>query len=228
LGERFTSVAVCSERDREYLRSLGTKAPLHVVANGYERPASLPLRKRTNPPRIGFIGVFDHEPNVAGIRWFAERCWTGIRHAIPDVRLRLVGRLSNGSLKPAGEGIDALGWVDDPTEEMSTWSAMVVPVHIGAGTRAKIAHAFSQKCPVVATSLGAYGYDAEDGHNMFLAETAPAFADACIRAIREPETADAMAERAWQQFLEKFTWDAIRPHVWAAAEECLRASRPTS
>jgi hypothetical protein len=106
---------------------------------------------------------------------------------------------------------------------MATWSATVVPVQIGAGTRGKIAHAFSQKCPVVSTPLGAYGYDAKDDHHMFLATSAEAFADATVRAIREPAAAAAMAERAWQRFLEKWTWDAIRPHVWRAVEDCLKA-----
>ena len=32
----------------------------------------------------------------------------------------------------------------------------------------------------------------------------------------------AMAERAYAAFLEKWTWDAIAPKVWAAAEDCLR------
>ena len=80
-----------------------------------------------------------------------------------------------------------------------------------AGTRIKIAHGFSQKCPIVSTSLGAYGYELADGREIYLADSAEAFANACIRTIREPDKAAQMAERAWRQFLEKWTWDSIRP-----------------
>jgi glycosyltransferase involved in cell wall biosynthesis len=223
LGERFNAITVCSQTDKQYLQNLGVPSPVHVIPNGYQRPAVDPSPRPAKPPRIGFIGVFDHGPNVEGIRWFVRECWPRIKREVPDARLRLVGRLSDGPLKPHGVDIDAFGWVPDPTDEIATWSAMVVPVHVGAGTRGKIAHAFSQRCPVVSTSLGAYGYDARDGQEMFLAESAETFAEACVRTIRQPASAAAMADRAWQQFLDKWTWDAIRPHIWAAAEACLRA-----
>jgi glycosyltransferase involved in cell wall biosynthesis len=222
LAERFNVIAVCSDADKQYLRDLGVAAPVHVIPNAYEPPVVAPVRKLATPPRIGFIGVFDHEPNVAGIRWFAQHCWPRIKRDVPAVRLRLVGRLNDGPLKPEGVDIDALGWLPDPTDEIATWSAMIVPVHVGAGTRGKIAHAFSQKCPVVSTSLGAYGYDPRDGEDMFLAESAETFAEACVLAISQPATAAAMAERAWARFLDKWTWDAVRPQVWSAAEDALR------
>ena len=101
-------------------------------------------------------------------------------------------------------------------------------VRLGAGTRGKIAHAFGRKCPVVSTTLGAYGYGVANGRELFLGDSASDFASACVRAIRQPSEAAEMAERAWQQFLEKWAWDAIRPRVWAAAEDCLRLSRDTS
>ena len=110
----------------------------------------------------------------------------------------------------------------DAAAEMATWSGMVVPIHVGAGTRGKIAHAFSVKCPVVSTSLGAYGYDVRDGRELLLAESAADFAAACIRIVTEPDSGEAMAERAWQQFLTHWSWTAIEPRVWATAEECLR------
>jgi hypothetical protein len=55
---------------------------------------------------------------------------------------------------------------------------------------------FSQKCPMVSTSLGADGYRVRSGCEMYLADSAEAFADDCIRLIREPEKAGQMAERA--------------------------------
>jgi glycosyltransferase involved in cell wall biosynthesis len=224
LGERFTVLGVCSEEDRRYLKGLGVDAPVHVIPNGFDRPSTVPVRTVATPPRIGFVGIFDYWPNRSGIEWFVSRCWPGIKEQVPMARLRLVGRYSDGPLKPAGQDIDGLGWVSDIAEEISTWSAMVVPVHVGGGTRGKIALAFSQKCPVVSTTLGACGYESRDQEIAYLADSAEAFSDACLRAIREPAEAAAIAERAWRQFLEKWTWDAIRPSVLAAAEQCLQMS----
>ncbi len=108
---------------------------MHVIPNGFERPQVVPVRTPANPPRLGFIGVFDHTPNVEGIHWFVTHCWPRVKQEIPNVRLRLVGRHSDGTLKPIGADIDALGWLPDPNPEIMTWTAMIVPILGGAGTR---------------------------------------------------------------------------------------------
>lgn len=219
LPERFKIVSVCSEADRQYL---GLREKVHVIPNGFAKPAGEPLRQLVTPPRIGFIGTFDYPPNVESVRWFINECWPIVKRQVPDARLRLVGKGSEG-VAAGAQDVDALGWVADPAAEIATWAVMSVPVRTGAGTRVKIAEGFSRKCPIVSTSLGAFGYDAQDGRELFLADSATDFANACVRVIRDPQAAAAMAERGWEEFLGKWTWDAIRPRVVAAAEDCLRS-----
>jgi glycosyltransferase involved in cell wall biosynthesis len=226
LGQRFSLLCACSEEDRRYLTSIGVQVPIHVIPNAFESPAVEPVRNPAEPPRIGFIGFFDYFPNRDGIQWFVDQCWPRVKASVPDARLRLVGKGSDAIRTLAGPDVDSLGWLPDPSDEIRTWSAMVVPIGIGGGTRVKIAQAFSLKCPVVSTTLGAYGYGAVNGQDMFLADTAAAFSDACVRAIREPRVATEIAERAWCRFLDHWTWDAVRPKVWAAAEDCLRMRTP--
>jgi glycosyltransferase involved in cell wall biosynthesis len=221
LAERFSVLTVCSEADRGYLAGLGVDAPVHVVPNGFDRPAVLPTRRLASPPRLGFIGVFDHAPNAAGVHWFTQHCWPLIKRRVPAARLRLVGRLTDGPMRPPGPDIDALGYIPEANEEMATWSAMVVPVRSGAGTRGKIAHALSQKCPVVSTRLGAYGYEPAHGRDMLLGDSAEEFADACVLAIQQPQVGAEIARRAWDRFVETWTWEAIGPQVLAAAQDCL-------
>ncbi len=222
LGTRFSVLAVCSEQDRDYLSGIGVNVPIHVIPNGFERPACEPQRCLAKPPRIGFIGYFDYLPNRDGVSWFLKRCWPIIKREAPQARLRLVGRGSEQYREFDSSDVDRLGLLPDASAEIATWSAMVVPVRIGAGTRVKIAHGFSQKCPIVSTSLGAFGYGAVDGREMFVADSPREFAAACLRAICHPGEAAEMAERAWREFLERWTWDAIAPRVWEAAEDCLR------
>ena len=229
LGERFTVLSVCSEGDRQYLKSLGVKTPIHVIPNGFEKPVEEPIRSpMAAPPRIGFIGLYDYIANREGVEWFITKCWSRIKREIPNARFRLVGQGSDGALKPCAPDVDALGFVANPNDEIATWAAMIVPIRLGAGTRVKIAYGFGRKCPVISTSLGAYGYDPVDGRELYLADSAVGFANACIKAIRHPERAAQMAERAWKLFLEKWTWDSIEPHIWAATEECMRLNPRSS
>jgi len=227
LGKRFTLLCACSEEDRRYLAELGVEVPIHVIPNAFEKPDLEPVRSPALPPRIGFIGFFEYAPNRDGIQWFVDQCWPRINAAVPDARLRLIGKGSDAIRTLAGTGVDALGWLTDPSDEIRTWSAMAVPIRIGAGTRVKIAHAFSLKCPVVSTTLGAHGYAAVNERDMFVADTAASFSDACVRAMREPALAAEIAERAWRRYLDHWTWEAVRPRVWAAAEDCLRSRAAT-
>lgn len=216
--ERFTTLSVCSDADRAYL---GTKG-VHVIPNGFARPAVEPRRTpQTNPPRLGFIGLYSYPPNLDGMRWFLQEVWPLVRRVVPDARLRLVGKDTDGPLKPTHEGVDPLGWVADPTEEIATWSATVIPIRIGGGTRIKLADAFSRKCPVVSTTFGAHGYSVEHGRQLLLADTAGEFAAGCIELLRDQARARALADSAWSDFLASWTWEAIAPRIWTAAESCL-------
>jgi len=219
LGERFDVLGVCSESDRRYL---SLKTPVQVIPNGFESPTGEPSRRPTPTGRIGFIGLFDHVPNLDGIQWFARECWPRIKRQAPDARLRLVGKLTAGSLQLPGQDIDTLGWVADPGAEMATWSAMIVPLRFGAGTRLKIAEAFSRKCPVVSTRLGAYGYEVQNGQELLLTDRPEEFAAACVSLIQEPARGVDLAGRAWQHFVNRLTWTSITPRIHAAAEDCLR------
>jgi glycosyltransferase involved in cell wall biosynthesis len=224
LGDRFTVLSVCSEEDRQYLCQFSPKASVHVIPNGFTTPARKPKRCLAVPPRIGFIGLFDFLPNRDGISWFIDNCWPSIKSRVPQVKLRLIGEDKGGWLNYFGPDVDRLGWLANTSDEMKTWSAMVVPIRIGAGTRIKIAHGFSEGCPVVSTTFGAYGYGAVDGREIYLADSPSDFANACIRAICDPESASRVSETAWRMFLKQWTWDSIRPRVWLATEECLRKS----
>lgn len=221
LGERGTVFAVCSEQDRQ---SVQISAPVHVIPNGFPTPAQVPSRTPISPPRLGFIGLFDYFPNYDGMQWFIRECWPLVQKEVPGIRLRLVGRASDGPIKTLGSDIDGLGWVNDATEEIASWSGMIVPLHVGGGQRVKIPEGFSRKCPIVSTSLGAFGFDVQNGRELHLADTPQAFAGACVSLIRDPSGGAAMAERAYEAFLKKWTWDAIAPKIWATAEDCLRLS----
>ncbi len=221
LGERFTSMSVCSEDDRARFKD---SSKLHVIPNGFERPIKEPQRSVPTGVRFGFIGLFDYFANREGIEWFISECWPLIIERIPGARLRLVGRGSDSLAVNKTHGIDFLGWVDNSAAEIATWSVMIIPLHKGGGTRVKIAEGFSLKCPMVSTRVGAYGYDVTDGRQLRLADTPSEFANACITLALNPQEACQMAERAWCEFTARWTWDAIAPKVHQTAYHCLQNS----
>lgn len=219
-AQRFTTLSVCSAPDKAYL---GGDEKIHVIPNGFARPAITPAYKPpAGPPRLGFIGLYSYAPNADGVQWFLRECWSQVRAALPGVRLRLIGKGTDGPGGPQGPDVDGLGFIADSTAEIATWSAMIVPIRLGGGTRIKIAEAFCRKCPAVSTSLGAFGYEVQNGRQLLLADAPTDFAGACINLVRDRARATALAEAAWTDFLARWTWEAIAPKVHRAAEDCLR------
>ena len=219
LGDRFDSIVVCSENDRRYLCD---NLPITVVPNGFSRPSEEPDHAPAKPARLGFIGLFGYGPNQEGAQWFIKEVWPVVKRDAPDTRLRLVGKGSGAGFSHMGPDIDGLGYVEDPSEEISSWSAMIVPIRIGGGTRIKIAEAFSKKCPVVSTSLGAFGYDVVDRQDLMLADTAQDFASACLSLIKDENLGSILSENGWEAFLRHWTWESMFPAVSRVVEECLR------
>jgi glycosyltransferase involved in cell wall biosynthesis len=222
-SKRFTTLSVCSEEDRQHL---GNGDHIHVIPNGFERPTKEPLRTLDcDSPRLGFIGLYRHEPNRDGVEWFLRECWPSLRAQVPQLRCRLVGQGTEVVSQLKVPGVDGLGWLDDAASEIATWSGMLIPLRLGAGTRIKLPEALSRKCPVVSTTTGAYGYNLVSPTHLRIADTPEDFSSACLDIVRNPRNAALMAERGWIEFLRHWTWDSIAPRVRAAAEDCLRRSR---
>ena len=219
LKKRFSLIAAASEEDRRYL---GNGASVTVVPNGFSQPTKQHPKVATDPPRIGFIGTLKWFPNRNGVEWFIKDVWPHVKREISTVRLRLVGDGSDGPIASSGPDIDGLGWVEDPELEIASWSAMIVPVRCGAGTRVKIVEAFSKKCPVVSTKLGAFGYEVLSGEDILLADDPRDFASACVLLLRDTSLGAKVSENAWNKFLRKWTWDAIGKSVFDAVEQSQR------
>jgi glycosyltransferase involved in cell wall biosynthesis len=213
LAERFSLMLVCSEDDRDYL---GMER-VRVLPNGFERVCAVE-RRPFEPHRIGFIGTFQWAPNVEAMQWFCKDVWPLIKRELPGARLRIAGEGTEVT-SGWGDSVEGLGRIEDAASEIATWSTMVVPVRIGGGTRIKILEAFARRCPVVATTLGAFGHNLRDGEELFLADRADVFASRCIELIRSPQLATAMAARAYRRFSTSWTWDSYGDIVRAAVDE---------
>lgn len=218
--ERFSVLTTCSEDDRQYL---GAPERTYVIPNGSHPQAPRP-RVALAVPRIGLIGNCTFRPNENGLKWFIRGVWPRVKRELPRAELRLVGRGSDGYLREMGPDITGLGWLEDPSDEIATWSAMIVPIKEGSGTRVKVAEGFARRCPVVATTIGCFGYGVHHGEEILVAERADDFAASCTLLMRNPQLGEAISERAHSRFLEKWTWDSFASTVGTVVRECIARS----
>ncbi|HOK95971.1 MAG TPA: glycosyltransferase family 4 protein [Anaerohalosphaeraceae bacterium] len=212
----YDIVAVCSEQDRRYLNA----ANVRVIPNGFTASAK-PHWQLPNPFRIGFIGTLGYGPNYDGLVWFRDNVWPDIRRRKPQMELRIVGSPPPLQYRVEADGFTQLGYIADPADEIKSWSALIVPIHYGGGTRIKILEAFSRLCPVVATSVGAQGIDVTDGKDILLADNPRRFADCCLELSENPERGRLLAQAGWELFEQKYTWDKIAHRVRQVVEEAI-------
>lgn len=211
----YDIVAVCSEQDKQYLSTPNVR----VVPNGFAAPAQTPAWTKPDPLRLGFIGSLGYGPNYDGLVWFRDKVWPYILHQRPRMELRLVGAPPLPKYHVAAQGFTYLGYVQDPADEIRTWSAMIVPIPYGGGTRIKILEAFSRLCPVVATPAGAYGLRVADQKDILLAAEPELFAQHCLELSHNPAKGKSLAEAGWRLFTQHYTWERIGESIGQIVEE---------
>ena len=207
--ERFDIATVCSQEDKDYL---GGGERILIVPNGFEDCGIL-QRRIENYKRIGFIGKISYEPNFEGITWFLRNVWPKIINKVKGAEFRIIGDGDSRLQIECDGGVTKLGWLANPLEEMSTWSGTIVPILKGGGTRIKIAEALARGIPIVSTSLGAFGYEIENGKEILIADSSDDFANSCIKLLTTPEIGNSLAKFGRELFLQKYTWEAISKSV---------------
>jgi glycosyltransferase involved in cell wall biosynthesis len=130
-----------------------------------------------------------------------------VRAELPEAVLTVIGKNPPAGL--AGEGVEVTGYVTDLMPYLAETAAFIVPLHAGGGMRVKILDAWSWGLPVVSTTIGAEGIETQHEKNILIADTAPAFAQAVIRVLREPTLAQQLAQGGRQTVIEKYDWQKI-------------------
>jgi polysaccharide biosynthesis protein PslH len=87
--------------------------------------------------------------------------------------------------------------------------AVIVPIRAGGGTRIKALEAFSYRRPAVTTSIGIAGIDARHDQHVLVADTPDAFADCCLRLLRDPDLGQRLASAAFSLVTPAHTGGAV-------------------
>jgi glycosyltransferase involved in cell wall biosynthesis len=185
--------------------------------------AEPPLRRVPRPRRVTFLGGLHWPPNAAGVLWFARAVWPAVRRAYPDARLTIIGRSPPPEVE-ALPGVEVTGYLADPRPLLQETAAFIVPLHAGGGMRVKILDAWAWGVPVVSTTVGAEGLDAQDGRDLLLADEPDTFAGAVGRLLADEGLGEALAAGGRRTVRQRYAvqttyaaWAAIYPPASAEA-----------
>lgn len=225
---RFSLVLATSAADHSTARKIAPSARIVVYPNALpaaETPEIVPeaLNESGAVPVIVFSGNFEYHPNIDAVRFLAREIWPEVQKRCPAVRLRLVGRGDEHirKLLPSGLEIEVSGPVPDARSEIAAAELVIAPLRMGSGTRIKILEAWSTGRPVLATSLAAEGLEVQDGQNIALADTAPAFAEKLLDLLSDPAARKRIGSNGRETFDRKYTWQK----VWSDLDINLQLTR---
>ena len=205
---------VCSEQDRQEL--LGRcEIEIRVLRNAVRLPAVVYPPPVSPVFRFMFVGNLGYYPNEDAARYFCKQILPLIREsAQTEFRVDFVGARAPQSLfELSTANVHIVGAVEDVRPWYESCHAVIVPIRTGGGTRIKILEAFSYRRPVITTSIGVEGIDAEPNRHMLEADSPEAFALACLQVMQDPDRANALVQNANDLVRELYSSEALKVNV---------------
>lgn len=218
LLEEFSACTVASEKERQLLaEAVPDFHAIEVVPNCINLPEYEKNHTVGQPNMLIFTGPFAYSANYEAMVWFLCEVYPRIQAQAPSVRLTITGDHRNLPLPPASN-VDLVGFVDDVRSLIARSWISLAPLWTGGGTRLKILEAMALRTPVVATSKGAEGIDAEDGQHLLIADTPEDYASAILRLLDDANLHRSLADNAYQLVKEKYDWQTVLPRFLGLVE----------
>ncbi|HZC29604.1 MAG TPA: glycosyltransferase, partial [Gaiellaceae bacterium] len=176
-------------------------------------------RRDPNPhPTLLFLANFGYAPNRDAVRWLLGEIFPAIRHAMPRVRLQLVGNAPPAGL--ARDGVVVTGRVPDVKPYVDAAHVVLCPLRVGGGVKVKMLEALSCGKAIVATPIGVQGLDPDV---VVVAEDAQTFAAETVRLLGDPQRRRQLEDAARTYAATLPTWDDAADAVLACYDELLRS-----
>ena len=207
MGERFLAKTKVSFYSNSLEPTSAESVYLHNVTTTSSKCSDI---SAGTPPRLLFVGWLDFRPNRLGILHFADSVFPNIKKVHPEAELHVVGKTNDQSLKEhlnSIDGVKAMGFVEDLSEEYENCRVVILPVYYGAGTCVKFVEGLMMNRPIVSTPMGARGYErtCRDGEQYLLANTDEEFADKVNVLLSNTALAREIAANAYKVGMENYS-----------------------
>ena len=156
-------------------------------------------------PIILMTGYMRDPANEDGVEWFYHHVWPKLSKTNPTIKFYIVGAEPSQRMKKMLKGerrIIITGKVKDLRPYRNRARVMVSPVRLGSGLRTKVLEAMAAGLPVVSTSLGVAGIEAQTGVNCLVADTPELFTRS-VEWLLSDRTLGARMARNARELVEK-------------------------
>lgn len=222
----FTSTLAVAEPDRkalieavsEYHPKLAVEdLPISVIPIAVDTQKIQPVPRQTDYLNILTMGTLYYPPNADGIRWFIQDVFPLVQHSLPNVKLTVVGKNPPKDFLRFSEESDGqiivTGYVPELDPYFAISTIMVIPVRAGGGMRVRILEAFARAMPVVTTTVGLEGIEAEPGLDVMVADTPQEFSKSVIDLLNNKGLQQQLATNGRRLAEGKYDWQVVLSHL---------------
>jgi GT2 family glycosyltransferase len=150
--------------------------------------------KRLN---VGFIGGYQHPPNVDAVKYFVADIWPLVRLRIKDCKFIIAGsHVSDEVSGLASKSVEVRGFVPTVGEFLEGVRIMVAPLRYGAGIKGKIVSGLCHGVPQVVSHEASEGMGLEHDNDVMIAQSPEQFADLIIKLYNDQGLWEKMADNA--------------------------------
>ncbi|MBL7016569.1 MAG: glycosyltransferase [Kiritimatiellales bacterium] len=200
-------ILVLTHQDRFMMQYYAPDLAISVTSCGVDVDD---LQKHPSVPKEPIIlmtGYMRDPANEDGVEWFVHHVWANLKTKHPDVKFYIVGADPSNRIKKLvaqDHRIVVTGTVKDLGPYRNRARVLVSPVRLGSGMRTKVLEAMAFGLPVVSTSLGMEGIEAQTGVNCLVADTPELFSQSVDWLLTDRVLSARMARNAQKLIQNKY------------------------
>jgi len=188
-------------------------APITVIPIAVDTQQLQPIKRTPNSMNIVTLGTLHYPPNADGIRWFINEVFPLIQKRVPEATLTIIGKNPPKDFLDAAthhpKTIKVTGYVPELAPYFEKSAVMVVPVRAGGGMRVRILEAFAYAMPVVTTTIGLEGINAEPGKDVLVADTETDFANHVSDLLENKSLQEKLSVNGRNLAITKYDWQVV-------------------
>jgi glycosyltransferase involved in cell wall biosynthesis len=177
---------------------------------------------------IGFIGGYQHPPNIDAVMHFAKKVWPKLCKQLGNCKFIIAGSdMPQEILQLAGEHIEVRGYIEDLSDFFEELRIMVAPLRYGAGIKGKIVSGLCHGVPQVVSRVAAEGMGLSHGQEVLIAADDQQYADLIMQLYNDSALWAQMSEQAIAKAHAAYSSAAVAGRVSELLTQLL-ADRPRS
>lgn len=210
LRKKFRKIFTLTPQDRDALISKSPGLDISILRWPID-PGILTLpRKEATVPTLLFVGNFVHPANRDAVKYFSREVFPRIQEVVNEVEFHIIGKNPPDSLRRLSNPAIVLnGYVKDILSHYAQAHVSVAPVRFGTGFKTKVYEAMGAGVPVVTTSEGTKGIEAENGTHYFVADDPEAFAARTLELLQNADRREEMSRQGRNHIRRLFSAEQV-------------------